>query len=195
MGIKYCYQRYASPAGDIFIVGYDRSIIFLSFGNITKMKMAGESPGYRKKKTIGIECVMEFLNGYFRNREISADIKIVFNVRKGVLQPKEHSFSAERTIFLDMQGYTQREITVYSELSRIGFGSTVSYRALAEKAGVPRGARFVGNAMAKNRFPLIIPCHRVIRSDSAIGNYSGGLSIKEYLLAHEARAVPATPTL
>jgi methylated-DNA-[protein]-cysteine S-methyltransferase len=50
---------------------------------------------------------------------------------------------------------------------------------------VPGGGRFVGNAMAKNMFPVFIPCHRVIKSDGAMGYYSGGVHIKEFLLAHE----------
>lgn len=86
---------------------------------------------------------------------------------------------------LDLRGYTERERRIYSALLTIPPGSVISYGGLAEKAGFPRGGRFAGNAMAKNRFPVFIPCHRVIQSSGKTGNYTSGKDIKEYLLAHE----------
>jgi O-6-methylguanine DNA methyltransferase len=66
-------------------------------------------------------------------------------------------------------------------------GTTVSYGELASMSGIPGGARFIGNCMAKNRFPVLIPCHRVIKSDGSIGNFSGGVEVKEFLLDHETK--------
>jgi methylated-DNA-[protein]-cysteine S-methyltransferase len=86
---------------------------------------------------------------------------------------------------LDLGGYTEREQRIYDALLTVPPGSVISYGSLAEKAGIPRGGRFAGNAMAKNRFPVFIPCHRVIPSSGKTGNYSSGTDIKEYLLAHE----------
>lgn len=68
---------------------------------------------------------------------------------------------------------------------RIRCGEVRSYRELAEEAGAPRGNRAVGNAMATNRLPLLIPCHRVVRSDGALGNYGGGIEMKRWLLERE----------
>jgi len=99
--------------------------------------------------------------------------------------------SAEKKIgkvLLDMSGYTEKEIQVYKELIQVKPGKRISYGALAEKSDIPSGARFIGNTMAKNRFPVIIPCHRVIKSDGSIGNYTGGFHIKTFLLDHESRA-------
>jgi len=69
----------------------------------------------------------------------------------------------------------------------IEFGRTVSYSALAQKSGRPAAARAVGSALAKNPLPLIIPCHRVVRSDGKIGGFSapGGRDLKAKLLKHE----------
>jgi len=67
----------------------------------------------------------------------------------------------------------------------VPFGRTLSYAELASRAGFAGGARFVGNCMAKNDFPVFIPCHRVIRSDGSVGNFSGGEGIKELLLGFE----------
>ena len=74
---------------------------------------------------------------------------------------------------------------MYSALVTIPFGATVTYGALAAMSGIPRGARFVGTTMAKNIFPIFIPCHRVILATGAMGNYTGGVDIKESLLRHE----------
>jgi len=74
---------------------------------------------------------------------------------------------------------------VYRALLRVPAGSTVSYGELAMIAGFPRAARAVGNAMAANPAPVVIPCHRVIRGDGSLGNYGDDPAWKERLLAHE----------
>ncbi|OFW58118.1 MAG: hypothetical protein A2133_01470 [Actinobacteria bacterium RBG_16_64_13] len=74
---------------------------------------------------------------------------------------------------------------VYSALLSVPPAVTVSYGVLAEMAGYPRAARAVGNAMATNPIPVVIPCHRVVRSDGSLGNYGDDPAWKERLLAHE----------
>jgi methylated-DNA-[protein]-cysteine S-methyltransferase len=64
-------------------------------------------------------------------------------------------------------------------------GSVSTYRMIAEHLGRKNGARAVGNALANNPFPLIIPCHRAIRSDFSLGGYQGGLEMKRALLEME----------
>jgi methylated-DNA-[protein]-cysteine S-methyltransferase len=64
-------------------------------------------------------------------------------------------------------------------------GSVSTYRRIAAHLGVPGGARAAGNALAKNPFPIVIPCHRAIRSDGTLGGYQGGLAMKRALLAQE----------
>lgn len=64
-------------------------------------------------------------------------------------------------------------------------GQTYSYQAVAIRAGSPRGARAVGRAMADNSWPLIVPCHRVIRADGQLGGFGGGTAMKRGLLALE----------
>jgi len=81
-------------------------------------------------------------------------------------------------------GFSRR---VFTTCRTIKFGQTITYAGLAQKAGRPNAGRAVGNALAKNPLPLIIPCHRVIRSDGKLGGFSapGGTSLKKRLLAHE----------
>lgn len=75
---------------------------------------------------------------------------------------------------------------VLSRLLRIPFGKTFSYKDIATSVGSPRGSRAVGNACRGNRFPLLIPCHRVIASDGSLGGFSCGLEIKKRLIEFEA---------
>ncbi|NWV23327.1 MGMT methyltransferase, partial [Origma solitaria] len=76
---------------------------------------------------------------------------------------------------------------LWTLLNDVKFGEAVSYKQLADLAGNSRAARAVGGAMRSNPIPIIIPCHRVIRSSGDTGNYGGGHLLKEWLLAHEKR--------
>ena len=67
-------------------------------------------------------------------------------------------------------------------------GETRSYEWVARKAGSPHAARAVGTALKKNPFTIIIPCHRVVRSDGSLGNYALGSDLKKRLLETERHA-------
>jgi methylated-DNA-[protein]-cysteine S-methyltransferase len=72
--------------------------------------------------------------------------------------------------------------TVLERLSDVAYGRTVSYAELAADVGNPRAVRAVGTACATNPLPLVIPCHRVVRSDGTAGGYVGGPEVKRVLL-------------
>jgi len=74
---------------------------------------------------------------------------------------------------------------VYMRAMEIPYGKTVTYGQVASDIGSPGGARAVGQAMSRNRFPLVIPCHRVIASNGKIGGFSSGIALKKYLLELE----------
>ena len=75
---------------------------------------------------------------------------------------------------------------VLSRLAKeVPFGRTISYGGLAALAGSPKAARAVGQAMARNPWPLIVPCHRVLGADGRFTGFGPGLSMKEYLLRLE----------
>ena len=80
----------------------------------------------------------------------------------------------------------------WSELRRLGEGTTVSYRELAILVGRPAAQRAVRTANGANRIAVVIPCHRVVRMGGDPGNYGGGRWRKEWLLAHERRMAAAT---
>jgi len=89
------------------------------------------------------------------------------------------------TLPLDVRG-TAFQQAVWRELSRIPPGETLSYAALAARAGNPNAVRAVGSACGANPVAVLIPCHRAVRTDGSLGGYAWGLSIKEKLLAREA---------
>lgn len=78
-------------------------------------------------------------------------------------------------------------------MSTIGYGQTLTYKGLAELAGSPRAVRAVGSACATNPLPIVVPCHRVLRSDGGLGGYAGGLDVKRTLLGLEARVAAGDP--
>jgi methylated-DNA-[protein]-cysteine S-methyltransferase len=75
---------------------------------------------------------------------------------------------------------------VLRRTARIPYGSVASYGDVAFEVGTPRGARAVGNALGSNPIPVVVPCHRVVRTGGAIGGYGGGLHRKRWLLELEA---------
>lgn len=91
-----------------------------------------------------------------------------------------------------LHGLTEFQNTVLNALRNITYGNTITYNALAQRAYFPNASRAVGRALAANPLPLIIPCHRVIRSDGSLGGFSaqGGIRIKQRLLTLERS--PAT---
>lgn len=87
---------------------------------------------------------------------------------------------------------------VLTACRQIAYGTTISYAELAQRAGNPRAARAVGNVMATNRWPIVVPCHRVVRADGSLGGYSAALGIryKQSLLDLENKPFldPANPS-
>jgi methylated-DNA-[protein]-cysteine S-methyltransferase len=80
--------------------------------------------------------------------------------------------------------------SVLAHLPEIGYGRTESYAQVAAAAGSPRAVRAVGSACATNPLPLVVPCHRVVRSDGSFGGYRGGPAAKRLLLTLESGALP-----
>jgi methylated-DNA-[protein]-cysteine S-methyltransferase len=101
----------------------------------------------------------------------------------------EEYFAGRRSRFdlpLDFQLSRGFRRAVLARLIEIGYGQTASYGAVAAATGHPRAARAVGTACATNPLPIVVPCHRVVRSDGSVGQYAGGSEVKRALLALEA---------
>ena len=89
---------------------------------------------------------------------------------------------------LDFEGCGEFERRVLLAVHQIPRGRVMTYGGVAAAVGVAGGARAVGNVMAGNFFPLVVPCHRVIRSDGSLGGFGGGLAMKRALLEREGVA-------
>lgn len=76
-------------------------------------------------------------------------------------------------------------MAVWSALREIPYGSTCTYREIAERIGSPGAVRAVGTACGRNPLPIFIPCHRVVRTDGGLGGYRGGDRLKHALLGLE----------
>jgi methylated-DNA-[protein]-cysteine S-methyltransferase len=79
-------------------------------------------------------------------------------------------------------------LAVLERLREVPFGRTISYAALAARTDAPRAVRAVGTACATNPLPVVLPCHRVLRSDGSLGGYAGGPAAKAVLLGLESAA-------
>ncbi len=108
-----------------------------------------------------------------RNREVIDQLNRYFN---GKL--------AKFTVPVDLIG-TPFQIRVWKELTKIPYGTTISYKQLAKRLGTGRGFQAIGRANAANPLPIIVPCHRVLGTDGSLVGYSSGIKTKEFLLKLE----------
>jgi methylated-DNA-[protein]-cysteine S-methyltransferase len=101
----------------------------------------------------------------------------------------EEYFAGRRSLFdlpLDFQLSHGFRRSILAHLREIGYGKTASYAAIAAAAGNPKAVRAAATACATNPLPVVVPCHRVMRSDGTIGKYVGGVEAKKALLTLEA---------
>jgi methylated-DNA-[protein]-cysteine S-methyltransferase len=101
-------------------------------------------------------------------------------------------FSGKNVAFpdkLDYNGFTSFQCKVWEVARLIPYGNTKNYGWIAHQIGNPGAARAVGQALGRNPFPVIVPCHRVLASDGSLGGFTGGSELKKRLLALEKVAV------
>ncbi len=96
-----------------------------------------------------------------------------------------------RNIPLILDGFSSFGTSILTTCRKIEIGQTITYGQLAKKADRPHASRAVGSTLAKNPLPLIIPCHRIIRSDGKMGGFSapGGITFKKKMLELECEAL------
>jgi methylated-DNA-[protein]-cysteine S-methyltransferase len=132
------------------------------------------------------DAVLRQLAGSISPRVLSAPRRLDETSRQ-----IEEYFAGRRTRFdlpLDWRLSKGFRREVLTHLRDIGYGRTESYAQVAAAAGSPRAVRAVGTACALNPLPVVVPCHRVVRSDGSAGGYAGGADAKHILLALEAAA-------
>jgi len=107
-----------------------------------------------------------------------------------VTEELESYFRGEKVKFsspLDLRFGTPFQRKVWKKLRTVPYGRTSSYQWLAQAINNPQACRAVGNANGRNPIPIIIPCHRIVASNGDLGGYTGGLTIKKFLLNLEQK--------
>lgn len=168
------YRTLDTPIGNLLIAATDRGVVRVAF--------ASE----------GHDAVLDELATRLGSRILKmTSTRGVGGELDAAARELDEYFAGRRTAFdlpLDLSLATGFRRTVLGHLREIAYGSTESYAQVAEAAGSPRAVRAVGSACATNPLPVIVPCHRVLRSDGSLGGYRGGLEAKRALLALEAAA-------
>lgn len=132
----------------------------------------------------GLDGVLERLATAISPRIVEAPAAL-----DGAATQLDEYFRGERRSFdlpLDRRLSKGFQRIVLEHLPDIAYGATESYAAVASAAGSPRAVRAVGTACATNPLPVVVPCHRVVRSDGTSGHYRGGMAAKQILLDLEA---------
>lgn len=136
------------------------------------------------------EGALEPLLGRWREGRLHEDPRL-----DGLKTKLQRYFDGQQVLFdepLDLRGTTAFQRRVWSAARDIPYGETRSYGQIARQAGSPGAARAVGQALAANPLPIVVPCHRVIGSDGNLRGFGGGLDLKRRLLKMEG-ARRATP--
>jgi methylated-DNA-[protein]-cysteine S-methyltransferase len=102
------------------------------------------------------------------------------------LDGKRHGFDVPLDWTLNWSGFRRRAL---EEVAAIPYGEVRTYTQVARVAGNERASRAAGTACATNQLPLFVPCHRVVRIGGGLGNYGGGIPLKEHLLELEGATV------
>ncbi len=131
-----------------------------------------------------------------RRRQAAAGIEDAPAGARGLAQLLEQYFSGRIAKFeisalpLQRSGWTRFQDSVAEALAAVPYGETRSYADLAASAGHRRAWRAVGSFMAQNPYPIILPCHRIIKSGGSLGEYSAGAAWKKRLLELEGAKEP-----
>ncbi len=160
----YC-TSFDSKIGTIYIASSDKGVCKICIPKETKRDFFGWLATHFNEEDV--------VENKSRNKEVIDQLTRYFN-------GKLAKFSAP----IDLIG-TSFQLRVWKELRNIPYGTTISYKQLARRAGVPRGFQAVGLANSCNPIPIIVPCHRVIGSDGSLTGYAAGIKTKEFLLRAE----------
>jgi len=131
----------------------------------------------------GLDAVLDVLAARLSPRVVEAPGRF-----EALRRELDEYWAGERRAFdvpLDLSLAAPFGREVLRACARIPFGRTSSYGAVAADAGRPAASRATGNALGANPVPIVVPCHRVLRTGGGIGGYTGGVAIKEHLLTLE----------
>jgi methylated-DNA-[protein]-cysteine S-methyltransferase len=159
------YALVDSPIGTLLAARTKRGLVELAYGGEEPDSMLEELSVKLSPRVLEVPArlddVRRQLNEYFEGRRTQFEL------------PLDWSLS---------RGFTQR---ILQATAKVPFGELATYRDVASKAGNARAVRAAGNALGSNHMPIVVPCHRIIRTGGALGGYTGGVERKEFLLRLE----------
>ncbi|WP_083283373.1 methylated-DNA--[protein]-cysteine S-methyltransferase [Humibacillus sp. DSM 29435] len=166
--VDVAFRTVETPVGALLLAATEAGVVRVAYpaeGHEAVLESLSVAIGSRVlRDTRRFDDLCHQLDGYFagqrRHFEVALDLRLAHGFRLEVL---EH-------------------------LRTIAYGATETYAAAAAASGRPKAVRAVGTACATNPLPLLVPCHRVVRSDGTMGGYLGGLPAKQLLLDLEAAA-------
>lgn len=152
-----------TPIGELSVISNENILLATGFTGINKLISQIEFEGGKKKfeKHMKSDPIINRLSDYFSG-DLMALNKIQVNQNGGDFYQK-----------------------AWRAMRKVRPGKTVSYAQLASDSGSPRAVRAAGSACASNLIAVVVPCHRIVKSDGSLGNYAYGIKRKEWLLDHE----------
>jgi methylated-DNA-[protein]-cysteine S-methyltransferase len=157
------YAELDSPIGPLAVAGTPRGLVRIAYHpaeTVAEELAATLSPRVMEAPS-RLDKVRRELDEYFEGRRHEFDLAIDWSLTHGFFR------------------------RVLRQTARIGYGSVGTYAEVARRAGSPRAVRAAGNALGSNPIPIVVPCHRVVRTGGGLGGYGGGLERKQYLLRLE----------
>jgi methylated-DNA-[protein]-cysteine S-methyltransferase len=153
----------ATPIGNLNLIADQDILLAANLSNLKALKesLGADDAAHEIKSVAKIPVITDLINDYF-----AGDISALNSIQ--VRQPGAPFSQA-----------------AWKAMKKVKPGAVISYADLAERAGSPAAVRAAGSACAKNAIVLIVPCHRIVKTGGALGNYAYGLSMKEWLLRHE----------
>lgn len=160
------YRTFDSPVGPLLLAATDQGLVRVAYAredhDAVLARLADAVSPRILRAPARLETTVRQLDEYFAGGRRTFDLPLDFRLSKGFRR------------------------AVLAHLPEIGYGSTESYAQVAAAAGSPKAVRAVGTACATNPLPVVVPCHRVVRSDGSFGGYVGGEDAKRTLLTLEA---------
>ncbi|WAJ42877.1 methylated-DNA--[protein]-cysteine S-methyltransferase [Mycobacterium sp. Aquia_216] len=162
------YRTVDSAVGPLLLAATPRGLVRVAFANEDRdgvlLALSTQISPRMLEAPVRLDPIARQLDEYFAGRRHSFDVALDWSLSRGF----------RRTVLEHLN-------------TDISYGATASYAALARLSGSPKAVRAVGTACATNPIPIVVPCHRVIRSDGAVGAYRGGPGAKRVLLDLERK--------
>ena len=163
--VDIAFARVGSPFGELLIASTAKGVVQVSLTGYDQNQTLEELAAHVSPRIFEspkrLDPVRRQLDEYFAGKRKDFDVPLDWQLSKGFA------------------------LRVLKATARIPYGKVSTYRQMAEKAGNVRATRAAGNALGGNAIPIIVPCHRVLRTGGGLGGYGGGLPMKEALLKME----------